>query len=149
MISSLGFVRRQPLKDGGTPGGRWTRPDVALVAMQTFPYVPTKVFQVITFEIKPDLGTGLDGVFEAAAHSAFAHRSYLAFPDSQEYEDNPLYDRITEECARFGLGLILFGDLSNWDTYDFQVTARFREPDPQAVNDFMALRRNSMKRKQA
>jgi hypothetical protein len=73
-------------------GGRWTRPDVALVAMQTFPYVPNKVFQVITFEIKPDLATALDGVFEAAAHSAFAHRSYLAFPDSEEYEDNPLFD---------------------------------------------------------
>ena len=118
-------------------GGKWTRPDVALVAMQTFPYVPNKVFQVITFEIKPDLGTALDGVFEAAAHSAFAHRSYLAFPDSEEYNDNPLYDRISEECARFGLGLILFEDVKNWDTYDFQVAAKYREPDPQAVNDFI------------
>jgi hypothetical protein len=105
--------------------------------MQTFAYVPNKVFQVITFEIKPDLGTALDGVFEAAAHSAFAHRSYLAFPDSKEYFDNPLYDRISEECERFGLGLILFEDVANWDTYDFQVTAKYRDPDPQAVNDFI------------
>jgi hypothetical protein len=118
-------------------GGRWTRPDVALVAQQTFPYVPNKIFQVITFEIKPDLGTALDGVFEASAHSAFAHRSYLAFPDSSDYDDNPLYDRIHTECERFGLGLILFEDVNNWDTYDFQVPAKFREPDPQAVNDFI------------
>lgn len=118
-------------------GGRWTRPDVVLVAIQTFAYVPNKVFQVITFEIKPDLGTALDGVFEAAAHSAFAHHSYLAFPDSNDYDDNPLYDRINDECKRFGLGLILFEDVKNWDTYDFQVPAKYRDPDPQAVNDFI------------
>lgn len=118
-------------------GGRWTRPDVSLVAQQTFPYVPNKIFQVITFEIKPDLVTALDGVFEAAAHSAFAHRSYLAFPDSDDYDDSPLFDRISAECARFGVGLILFEEVTNWDTYDFQVPAKFREPDPQAVNDFI------------
>jgi len=118
-------------------GGRWTRPDVALIAQQTFPYVPNKIFQVITFELKPDLGTALDGVFEASAHSAFAHRSYLAFPNSPDYDDSPLYDRIHAECERFGLGLILFEDVRNWDTYDFQVPAKFKEPDPQAVNDFI------------
>jgi hypothetical protein len=118
-------------------GGRWTRPDLALVAQQTFPYVPNKIFQVVTFEIKPDISTALDGVFEAAAHTAFAHKSYLAFPDSDDYSGSPLYDRIYLECERFGLGLILFGDVNNWDTYDFQVPAKFREPDPQAVNDFI------------
>jgi hypothetical protein len=118
-------------------GGRWTRPDVALIAQQTFPYVPNKIFQVITFEIKPDLATALDGVFEASAHSAFAHKSYLAFPDSPDYDDSPLYDRIHTECERFGLGLILFEDVKNWDTYDFQVPAKYRDPDPQAVNDFI------------
>lgn len=118
-------------------GGRWTRPDVVLIAIQTFPYVPDKVFEVITFEIKPDLSTALDGVFEAAAHSAFAHRSYLAFPDSKEYDENPLFDRINDECERFGLGLILFEDINNWDTYDFQVSAKRLNPDPQAVNNFV------------
>ena len=118
-------------------GGRWTRPDVTLVAMQTFPYVPNKIFQVITFEIKPDLGTALDGVFEAAAHSAFAHRSFLAFPSSNDDDGNPLYDRISVECSRFGLGLILFEDVANWDTYEFRVEAKYREPDPQLVNDFI------------
>lgn len=118
-------------------GGRWTRPDVVLIAIQTFPYVPDKVFEVITFEIKPDLSTALDGVFEAAAHSAFAHRSYLAFPDSNDYDDNPLYNRISDECERFGLGLILFEDINNWDTYNFEVSAKRSNPDPQAVNDFI------------
>jgi len=88
-------------------------------------------------EIKPDIDTALDGVFEAAAHSAFAHRSYLAFPDSDDYDASPLYDRIQDECERFGLGLILFKDAANWDTYDFRVSAVLHQPEPQMVNDFI------------
>jgi hypothetical protein len=118
-------------------GGLWTRPDVTLIAIQTFVYVPDKLFEVITFEIKPNIDTAMEGVFETAAHSAFAHRSYLALPDSDDYEDNPLFDRIRDECERFGLGLILFEDVANWDTYTFEVSADRKSPDPQAVNDFI------------
>ncbi|MEO8658953.1 MAG: hypothetical protein ABI693_10810 [Bryobacteraceae bacterium] len=118
-------------------GGPWTRPDVTLIAIQTFAYVPNKLFEVITFEIKPNLETAMEGVYECAAHSAFAHRSYLALPDSDEYEDNPLYDRIAVECERFGLGLIVFEKVENWDTYTFHVTAKRNNPDPRAVNDFI------------
>jgi hypothetical protein len=118
-------------------GGLWTRPDITLVAMQTFVYVPGKLFEVITFEIKPNIETAMEGVYEAAAHSAFAHRSYLAFPDSKEYDKSPLYERIQDECERFRLGLILFEDVSNWDTYTFEVSAERNDPDPQAVNDFI------------
>jgi hypothetical protein len=32
-------------------GGLWTRPDVTLIAEQTFTYVPDKLFDVITFEM--------------------------------------------------------------------------------------------------
>ncbi|MGD1073958.1 MAG: hypothetical protein ABSB15_27930 [Bryobacteraceae bacterium] len=103
-----------------------------------FAYVPSKVFEVITFEIKPTVESAMAGVYECAAHSAFAHRSYLAFPDSNEYDnDHPLFDRIVDECERFGLGLILFDDVADWETYNFQVSARRNNPDPQAVNDFI------------
>jgi len=118
-------------------GGLWTRPDVTLIAIQTFVYVPDKLFEVITFEIKPNIDSAMEGVFETAAHSAFAHRSYLAFPDSTDYDDNPLYDRIRDECERFGLGLILFEDVANWDTYTIEVASERKTPDPQAVNDFI------------
>ena len=118
-------------------GGLWTRPDVTLIGIQIFAYVPSKVFEVITFEIKPTIESAMEGVYECAAHSAVAHRSYLAFPDSAEYDDNPLFERISDECERFGLGLILFEDVANWDTYNFQVSAKRNNPDPPAVNDFI------------
>jgi hypothetical protein len=115
----------------------FARPDVTLIAIQTFVYVPDKLFEVITFEIKPNIDSAMEGVFETAAHSAFAHRSYLAFPDSKDYDNNPLFDRILDECERFGLGLILFEDVANWDTYTFEVSAERKDPDPQSVNDFI------------
>ncbi len=118
-------------------GGLWTRPDVTLIAIQTFVYVPDKLFEVITFEIKPSLDSAMEGVFETAAHSAFAHRSYLAIPDSDDYDNNPLFDRVQGECERFGLGLILFENVANWDTYTFEVSAERKSPDPQSVNDFI------------
>jgi hypothetical protein len=118
-------------------GGVWTRPDVTLIAMQTFVFVPTKQFDVITFEIKPTIETAMEGVYECAAHSAFANRSYLAFPDSDTRETNPLFDRISDECERFGLGLILFKDVANWDTYIFEIPAKRNIPDPRNVNDFI------------
>jgi hypothetical protein len=120
-------------------GGKWTRPDITLISEQTFIYVPGKVFDVITFEIKPDIDSAMEGVYEAAAHGAFAHRSYLAFPDSDEYDDSPLFDRIVAECERFGIGLILFENVANWDTYDFQVSAERGQPDPQSVNEFIKV----------
>lgn len=120
-------------------GGLWTRPDVTLIAIQTFTYIPGKLFDVTTFEIKPNIETAMEGVYECAAHSAFAHRSYLAFPDSEEYAttNHPLYDRIADECERFGLGLIVFADVANWDTYTFEVSAKRNNPDPRAINDFI------------
>ena len=118
-------------------GGLWTRPDITLIAFQTYVYVPGKTFEVITFELKPNIQTAMGGVYGAAAHSAFATRSFLAFPDADECEGDPLFERIQDECERFGLGLILFEDVNNWDTYTFQVGAERKDPDPQAMNDFI------------
>jgi hypothetical protein len=121
-------------------GGKWTRPDITLVAIRTFSYLP-KQLEVISFEIKPSLGSALEGVFEAAAHTAFAHRSYLAFPnpspDPNEPFESPLFDRVIDECERFGIGLILFGEKVEWDSFDFQVTARRHNPDPTSVDRFI------------
>jgi hypothetical protein len=122
-------------------GGKWTRPDITLIAIRTFLFLP-KQLEVISFEIKPSIDVALEGVFEAAAHSAFAHRSYIAFPDptpgSTEDIDDPLFDRIFDECERFGIGLILFDIPVLWDSFNFQVTARRHNPDPASVDNFIS-----------
>jgi len=76
-----------------------------MVAVRSYQFTPGKRLEVITFEIKPDLDEALEGAYEALAHSAFAHRSYLAV-DIRAYanqEDIP-HDRIVQECTRHGVG---------------------------------------------
>src|SRR5579871_3864535 len=34
-------------------GGKWSRPDIAIATLSTYPYVPGRHFDVITFEVKP------------------------------------------------------------------------------------------------
>ncbi len=97
-------------------------------------FTPGRRLEVITFEVKEGLDAAVEGVFESLAHSAFAHRSYLAvhlegYQDLQDVPD----DRIVPECERFGVGYIIFSDPGDYDTYDVVVSARLKEPDPADV----------------
>lgn len=118
-------------------GGKWTRPDVTLVAVRTYQFTPGKRLEVITFEVKPALDSALEGVYEALAHSAFAHRSYLAV-DIREFKDQDVPDdRIVQECTRHGVGYIAFTDVSDYNTYEIVSTAKLKEPDPEEVDNFI------------
>lgn len=78
-------------------GGKWTRPDITLISVNSYAFIPSKILEVTSFEVKPLDDFNVAGVFETAAHSAFAHKSYLAIhtstkanPASQEgYERMP------------------------------------------------------------
>jgi hypothetical protein len=119
-------------------GGKWTRPDITMIGIRTYAFTPGKRLEVITFEVKPNLDTALEGVFEALAHSVFAHRSYLAVhvPNYENIDDLD-DERIAQECERFGVGYMLFSDPGNFDTYDIVSSARLKEPDPAEIDDFI------------
>ena len=44
-------------------GGKWTRPDITAVGYKTFPYVPGRYLEVITFEVKPTNTTDVAAVY--------------------------------------------------------------------------------------
>jgi hypothetical protein len=118
-------------------GGKWTRPDMTLIAIRTYSFTPGKRLEVITFEIKPDLDSAFEGVFEALAHSAFAHRSHLAVNISGvEGEDIP-DDRVVQECTRLGIGYITFRDPADYNTFETVISAKLTEPDPDEVDSFI------------
>lgn len=119
-------------------GGKWTRPDITIAAVRTYYFTPGKRLEVITFEIKPDLETAFEGVYEALAHSAFAHRSYLAVHVKEsEYDDDIPDDRIVQECTRHGVGYMTFSDPGDYGTSEIVTSARLREPDPYDVDTFI------------
>jgi hypothetical protein len=119
-------------------GGKWTRPDITLLAMRTYTFSPGKRLEVITFEVKEGLDGAVEGVFETLAHSVFAHRTFLAvhwpgYEHTEEDDDR----RIVQECERFGVGYIVFDDPADYDTYNIVVSARLKEPDPAEVDNFI------------
>lgn len=134
------FLVEKTAHQGSKPtGGKWTRPDFAIVAVNTYRYFPGKFLEVISFEVKPSLQDALAGVFECAAHSVYANRSYLAVyvPDELDSKSEE-YARVERECERFGLGLVSFSDSTNVESYEVTVDAERRTPDPAEVDKFIA-----------
>jgi hypothetical protein len=119
-------------------GGKWTRPDLTIIAVKTYQFTPGKRLEVISFEVKPSIDNALEGVYEALAHSAFAHRSYLAVDVREHDEEEEIPDdRIVQECTRHGVGYMTFTDPADYDTYEIVCTARLNEPDPYEVDKFI------------
>ena len=120
-------------------GGMWTRPDITVVTVDTYAYVPGKFIEVITYEIKTAENWNVSGVFEAASHSRFATQTYLLIhtPEGPGSVPEEQLIRLQEECARFGIGLGFCQDPLSYDTYDFVVEPERRQPDPAEMNRFI------------
>ena len=118
-------------------GGKWTRTDIALISIRSYTFIPGKILEVTTFEVKPASDYGVESVFETAAHSLFAHKSYLiihlpgGLPDSEEFE------RIKKQCQVFGIGLIAFENPKDWATFEIIIESDRKQPDPADVNLFI------------
>lgn len=120
-------------------GGVWTRPDIVVAAIRVFPYLPGKYFDLITFEIKPRWSLDVTAVYEALAHRRAATQSYvwLHCPDLPPHEE--ILERIREEADRHGIGLIVATDPANYETWDTRCEPARVEPDPEVLNEFVAL----------
>ena len=118
-------------------GGMWTRPDITLVAVHSYPFIPGKALELITFEVKPPTVDPMSGLFEAASHRAFAHRSYLVIHADALEADGEAGRRLVSEADRLGVGVITFKDVAAWDTYSIEVEADHQIPDPFELNSFV------------
>lgn len=130
IVNQLAFQGRR------STGGTWTRPDFVAIGYRRFDYTPGIVRDIVTFEVKPSV-CGVEAIFETAAHSRVATKSYLAIhvPDDDSLTID--LDRIESECVRFGVGLILFPDNVAYDGWQFRVEPNRQEPDPFNVDEFV------------
>lgn len=119
-------------------GGKWTRPDFALVYRPDFNNLPDKLMEAHSYEIKlPE--DAISGVYEATAHSRNVHRAYLAVftGDNVEWVDTDEYDRVKSECERLGIGFIRFEDAEDVDTYEVLVEASPKRPEHDNLDEFL------------
>jgi hypothetical protein len=124
----------------GTPkkkqrkGGKWSRPDVTLVQVNSYDYLPQPVLDVTTFEVKkfPD-AEDLRSVYETASHSRRTHFSYLvAEVPGPDYE---FPERFVSELERFHLGLIFMWKKKNrWEFEEQEWETERLNPEPEELN---------------
>jgi hypothetical protein len=122
-------------------GGRWTRPDLVSAAVRTYRYLPGKYMEVVTFEVKPFDAVDVTAVYEALAHLRSATHAYVIFQVPADQEES-IAETIDETCriARsHGVGLIVMSDPADFATWEEKEQARRSEPDPQRLDEFIAV----------
>lgn len=121
-------------------GGTWTRPDIVSVEVRTFPFVPGKFLEVVTFEVKPSTSINVQAVYEALAHRRAATRSYVIahVPPAAQTELEGVLLEVAAEARRIGIGLVVAEDPENYETWDEQEEAQRHEPDPERLDAFIA-----------
>lgn len=119
-------------------GGKWTRPDIAMVSVTSLPYLPGKIVDISTFEIKLYEEVDITAVYEAVAHRRFATKAYLliANPNKKEF-DRESISEIESEAEKAGIGLSVISDEEDFGEWDEILPAIRYEPDPYRMNDFL------------
>jgi hypothetical protein len=119
-------------------GGSWSRPDLALIGYRKYEFLPEKVFELYTFEVKAANDVSIKGVMEALAHREAATRSYVIYHTAgKDFEDLPEAKRIEELAAKHGIGVFAAKDVEDFNQWAEIVSARRSNPDPEAVDTFI------------
>lgn len=119
-------------------GGAWTRPDVSLLGTKSYPYLPGRFFEIVTFELKTADALDVRGVFEALSHAQFATLAYVVFyTGGKELRDYPNSDRVIELAAKYGVGVIATTKIDNYEFWNEIVEPRRNITDPEQANQLI------------
>jgi len=114
--------------------GQWSRPDVTLVQVNSYDYLPQPVLEVTTFEVKKfSDADNIRSVYEAAAHSRWSHFAFLVVEvPNGDYE---FPERFMSELERFEVGLILmWKEADGWQFDEHEYETDRLNPDPKELN---------------
>src|SRR5262249_52743539 len=94
---------------GATSSGRWTRPDVAAVAISRGDYIPYWRADLHTFEVKTARGLDATAVHEANSHGRFGHFAWFFFQAVGAADRaGSLYADVLTAASFVGVGVISF-----------------------------------------
>lgn len=119
-------------------GGSWSRPDLVIIAYRKYEFLPERVFELFSFEVKPATDISIKGVMEALAHRAAATRSFVIYHTAgKDFSEFPEAERIEELAARHGVGVFAAKDVKDITQWAEIVTAPRASPDPEAMDTFI------------
>lgn len=119
-------------------GGSWSRPDLTVVGYKKYEFLPDKLLEVFSFEVKASYDVSIKGVLEALAHKESATRSYVIYhTDGRDLDQFPEALRIEELAVRHGIGVYAAKDINDFKSW-VEVTAAPRAtPDPDTLDTFL------------
>lgn len=119
-------------------GGSWSRPDLALIGYRKYEFLPEKVFELFSFEVKPANDVSIKGVMEALAHREAATRSFVIYHTAgEDFGAFAEAGRIEELATRHGVGVYAARDVNDFNQWAEIVPAQRGTPDPEAVDTFI------------
>jgi hypothetical protein len=119
-------------------GGIWTRPDISLLGTKSYPFLPGRFFEIVTFELKAADALDVKGVFEALSHAQFATLAYVVFYTSgKDFKEYPNSDRVIELAAKHGIGVIVTPQIDKYEFWNELVEPRRNTIDPEQANHFI------------
>ncbi len=119
-------------------GGTWTRPDVSLLGTRSYPYLPGRFFDIVTFEIKTAEALDVRGVFEALSHAQFATLAYVVFyTNGKEFKDYKNSGRVVDLTGKHGVGVIAAAQIDRYEAWNEIVEPRRNIADPEQANQFI------------
>ena len=116
---------------------KWGTPDVIGKRESKRSDIIQASVEIVSAEIKPDVGQLVTAFGQACAYCLFSHKSYLVVPNQSPQEEIARLDSL---CQVFGIGLVLFNSLDPTDP-DFTIRVRphLQQPDLFYVNKYMKL----------
>jgi hypothetical protein len=126
---------------GGKRNGKWSQPDLTLVALQRLPLQKRIEIELFTFELKRCNESDVDSVFEAVAHTRYAHYAYLAWHRPRDGQSKKSKQQDVEaNCRAHGIGLIIFSDPKMSASYEIVLAPTRKNPHPVDVEQFLSDR---------
>lgn len=116
--------------------GQWSRPDVTFVRVTKYEHLPSTIVEVTSFEVKRNADAkDLASVYEAAAHSRWAHNTYLVTEIASNDLDVDV--SIRKECNRLGVGLLTVTKTHNKYYFAEILEPKRQEPAPEDLDKFL------------
>ena len=129
---------------GGPRSGKWTQPDLTLIAIQLLPIQKRVELELFSFELKRANDSDVESVFEAVAHTRYTHYAYLAWhqPIGNLIPIEKKRD-VETNCRTHGIGLIVFSDPLLSASYDILLAPVRKNPHVVDVEDYLERRLKS------
>lgn len=125
---------------GGIGTGKWSKPDLCMLALWRQKYSPSWRLDLHGFEVKPESRCTAESVHEALNHTSHVHYAHLVWHAPGWIDSEVRFRSILDRCRRFGVGLITFADATDTASYSVRYPAPRHDPSGDAVDEFIETR---------